>query len=96
MTWGPPKSCAAFKRPVVLFHVVSLLLDKKLGHLPLNGWIDEVFLEIRDTEIDWRCRMDDVIKSVLLLSEYFVKSMRCDNVLDKGKSDSAFPRWMKV
>ena len=62
----------------------------------MNGWIDEVFLEVGDTERDWRCCMDDVIKSVLLLFEYFVKSVRNANVLDKGKSDFAFPCRVKI
>ena len=40
--------------------------------------------------------MDDVIKSILLLLENGVKSMRCDNVLDEDKSNLAFPGWMEV
>jgi hypothetical protein len=64
--------------------------------IPLNSWVDEVFLKVSDTEIDWRCGMDDVVKSILLPSEYLVKGTKWGNVLYYHKCDFAFPRRMKV
>jgi hypothetical protein len=93
--WSTQFMCALQKTSSTSPYVSSLGYVDGVCDLPLNSWIDEFFLEIGDTKTDWRCRVDDVVKSVLLLLEYVVKGTRCDDVLHKHKSDLVFPCWMK-
>lgn len=88
--------CALQKTGGPVSHVSTIACIMEVCDIPLNSWVDEVFLKVGDTEIDWRCGMDDVVKSILLLPEYLVKGTRWGNVLYYHKCDFPFPRRMKV
>lgn len=60
---------------------------------PIDGGINQILLDVRESECNRRCSMDNVVKAAFLgfSGQSVFKSAWCSNVGNEGKSYFAFP-----